>query len=80
MKTSDVGMDVHKATIVIAVLDVFDKLVSQSIIETSTRAMRDFFHAVRGELHVTCEGGHPRCCPTEWQTSPILPSHYHAAQ
>lgn len=42
MKTYYVGMDVHKATIVIAVLDANGKVVSQSIIETSTQAVRDF--------------------------------------
>ena len=36
MKKYYVGMDVHKATIAIAVLDASGKLVSQSIIETST--------------------------------------------
>ncbi len=57
MKTYYVGMDVHKATIVIAVLDAFGKVVSQSIIETSTQAVRDFFKSLRGEVHVTLEEG-----------------------
>jgi len=57
MKIYYVGMDVHKATIVIAVLDVFGKVVSQSIIETSTQAVRDFFKSLRGEVDVTFEEG-----------------------
>ena len=57
MKKYYVGLDVHKATIAIAVLDPLGKLVSQSIIETSTRALRDFFAAWRAELHVTFEEG-----------------------
>lgn len=57
MKQYYVGMDVHKATIVIAVLDAFGKAVSQSIIETSTQAVRDFFKSLRGEIHVTFEEG-----------------------
>jgi transposase len=57
MKTYYVGMDVHKATIVIAVLDGNGKVVSQSIIETSTQAVRDFFKSLRGELHITFEEG-----------------------
>ncbi len=57
MKTYYVGMDVHKATIVIAVLDAFGKVVSQSIIETSTQAVRDFCKSLRGEVHVTFEEG-----------------------
>ena len=57
MKTYYVGMDVHKATIVIAVLEVNGKVVSQSIIKTSTRTVRDYLHSLRGELHVTFEEG-----------------------
>jgi transposase len=57
MKTYYVGMDVHKATIVIAVLDGNGKVVSQSIIETSTQAVRDFCKSLRGELHITFEEG-----------------------
>ena len=56
MKTYYVGMDVHKATIVIAVLDAKGKVVSQSIIETSTQAVRDYFKSWRG-VHVTFEEG-----------------------
>lgn len=57
MKTYYVGMDVHKATIVIAVLDANGKVVSQTIIKTSTQTVRDFLHSMRGELHVTFEEG-----------------------
>lgn len=57
MKIYYVGMDVHKATIATAVLDASGKLVTQSIIETSTQAVRDFFHSLRAELHVTFEEG-----------------------
>jgi transposase len=57
MKTYYVGMDVHKATIVIAVLDANGKVVSQSIIETSTQSVRDYFKSLRGEIHVTFEEG-----------------------
>lgn len=57
MKTYYVGMDVHKATIVIAVLDANGKVVSQTIIETSTQTVRDFFQSLRGEIHITFEEG-----------------------
>jgi len=57
MKTYYVGMDVHKATIVITVLDANGKVVSQSIIETSTQAVRHFFQSLRGAVHVTFEEG-----------------------
>lgn len=57
MKTYYVGLDVHKATIAIAVLDPHGKVVSQTIIETSTQAVRDFFQSLRAEIHVTFEEG-----------------------
>jgi len=57
MKKYYVGMDVHKVTIAIAVLDASGKLVSQSIIETSTQAVKDFLHSLRAEVHVTFEEG-----------------------
>jgi transposase len=57
MKIYYVGMDVHKATIVIAVLDANGRVVSQSIIETSTEAVRDFCKSLRGEIHITFEEG-----------------------
>lgn len=36
MKTYYVGLDVHKATTAIAVLETIGKLISQSVIATST--------------------------------------------
>jgi transposase len=57
MKTYYVGMDVHKATIVIAVLGANGKVVSQLIIKTSTQTVRDYLHSLRGEIHVTFEEG-----------------------
>src|SRR5437870_11113960 len=63
MKTHYVGMDVHKATIVIAVLDAKGKVVSQSIIETSTQAVRDYFKSWRG-VKVTSEEGNQAACLT----------------
>ncbi len=57
MKRYYVGMDVHKATIVIAVLDANGKVVSQTIIKTSTQTVRDYLDGLRGEIHVTFEEG-----------------------
>ena len=57
MKIYYVGLDVHKATIAIAVLDQFGKITSQSIIETTTHTVRDYFAGLRGEAHVTFEEG-----------------------
>ena|SRR2546423_1152337 len=57
MKKYYVGMDVHKATVAVAVLDAFGKLVSQAVIETSTQAVRDYFRCLRGEVHAAFEEG-----------------------
>jgi len=54
-----VGMDVHKETIVSAVLNARGKLVMQSVIETKAQAVRDFIQGLRGTIHVTCEEGTP---------------------
>lgn len=52
-----VGMDVHLLCIVIIVTDEKGKVISRSVIETSTQAVRDFFHGLRGEIHATFEEG-----------------------
>jgi transposase len=52
-----VGMDVHKDTIVIAVLNARGKLVMESVIETKAQAVRDFVQGVRGTVQVTFEEG-----------------------
>ena len=50
-------MDVHRLCICVAVMDQQGKLRSRSVIETSTQAVRDLFHGLRGEVHVTFEEG-----------------------
>ncbi|MFN2454515.1 MAG: IS110 family transposase [Pyrinomonadaceae bacterium] len=57
MKKYYVGMDVHLATISIAVMNEQGRIVSEAIIETKTEAIGDFIKSLRGELHVTCEEG-----------------------
>jgi transposase len=52
-----IGLDVHQATISIAVLDSTGKLVMESIIETKAATILDFFHGLRGNLQVTFEEG-----------------------
>src|SRR5512133_4370710 len=52
-----IGLDVHQATISIAVLDATGKLVMQSVIATHASTVLDFIHGRRGELHVTFEEG-----------------------
>jgi transposase len=52
-----VGLDVHRDTISVAVLDVEGKLVMQSILATHAAAILDFIHGLRGSLQVTFEEG-----------------------
>jgi transposase len=56
-KTKYIGMDVHKETISIAVLDSSGKLVMESVIETKGSTIVQFIRGLRGELHVTLEEG-----------------------
>ena len=56
MRKYYVGLDVHKLTIAIAILDA-GKLITRTVIETSTEAVRDFFRNLRGEIHLTFEEG-----------------------
>ena len=45
-----IGMDVHQATISIAVLDPTGKLVMESILETRAATILQFFAGLRGSL------------------------------
>ena len=57
MTVKYIGLDVHQATTVAAVLDAHGKLVMESIIETKASTVLDFVRGLRGELHVTLEEG-----------------------
>jgi transposase len=57
MGTKYIGMDVHQATIVIAVLNEAGKCVMETIIETKTSPIVDFVRGLRGVLYVTLEEG-----------------------
>src|SRR6202140_2152565 len=52
-----IGMDVHQATISVAVLDCAGKLVMEAILETKAETILQFIHGLRGSLHVTLEEG-----------------------
>jgi transposase len=54
---SILGLDVHQATIVVAVLDSTGKLVTESILETEAATILQFFAGLRGTLSVTFEEG-----------------------
>ena len=46
-----IGMDVHKETVSIAVLDSSGKLVMESIVETKAITIVQFVRGLRGDLH-----------------------------
>jgi hypothetical protein len=51
------GMDVHKESISIAVMNAEGKLVMESIIETKASTILQFIQGLRGDLYVTFEEG-----------------------
>ncbi len=56
-RTKYVGMDVHKETIAIAVVDSTGKLVKESILETKANSILEFILGLRRNVHVTFEEG-----------------------
>ncbi len=52
-----IGLDVHQATISVAVLDSTGKLIMESILETKAATILEFFAGLRGTLSVTFEEG-----------------------
>ncbi|MEJ2245783.1 MAG: transposase, partial [Acidobacteriota bacterium] len=52
-----IGMDVHMAMTVIAVLNSTGKQIAEAIIETKASTILDFISGQRGILHVTFEEG-----------------------
>ena len=52
-----VGIDVHRDTISVAVLDEDGRLMMQSVLATRAAAILDFISGLRGTLHVTFEEG-----------------------
>src|SRR5512136_2748047 len=64
-----IGMDVHKATTVVAVLNSVGKVVAEAIVETKGSTILDFLKSQRGTLHVTFEEG----TQAAWLYDLILP-------
>src|ERR1039457_413139 len=52
-----IGLDVHQATISVAVLDSAGKLVMEAVLETKAETILQFIRGLRGSLHVTFEEG-----------------------
>ena len=55
--TKYIGLDVHKETISIAVMNSAGKLIMESVIETKAITILQFIQGLRGDLHVTFEEG-----------------------
>ena len=55
--TKYIGMDVHKESISIAVMNAAGKFVMECVIETKASTILQFIHGLRGDLHVTFEEG-----------------------
>ena len=52
-----IGLDVHQATISVAILDSTGNLVMEAILETKTETILRFLRGLRGSLHVALEEG-----------------------
>jgi hypothetical protein len=52
-----IGLDVHQATISVAVRDGTGKLVMEAILETKAETILQCFRGLRGSLHVNFEEG-----------------------
>jgi len=55
--TKYIGMDVHKESISIAVLNFAGKVVMECVIETKASTILQFIHGLRGDVYVTFEEG-----------------------
>ena len=55
--TKYIGMDVHRESISIAVLNSVGKIVLECVVETKASILLHFIDGLRGELHVTFEEG-----------------------
>ena len=52
-----IGLDVHQATISVAVMDSKGKIIMESVLETKAATILEFFGGLRGTLSVTFEEG-----------------------
>ena len=52
-----IGLDVHKESISIAVMNSAGKIVMECVIETKASTILQFIHGLSGDLHVTFEEG-----------------------
>ena len=56
-KEKYIGMDVHQASISVAVMDVKGKLIMECVLETKAATILEFIRGLRGTLAVSFEEG-----------------------
>jgi transposase len=56
-RTKYIGMDVHKESISIAVMNAAGKITMECVIETRASMILEFIDGLRGDVHVTFEEG-----------------------
>jgi hypothetical protein len=66
-----IGLDIHQATISVAVMDSAGKVVMESIVETKAATILQFFAGLRGTLWVTFEEG---TCHTGTRAIGLMPA------
>src|SRR5579875_2192049 len=64
-----IGMDVHRESISLAVMNSSGKLVMESVIETKASTILDFIRGLRGDLYITLE----ECTWANWLYDLIRP-------
>ena len=69
-----IGMDVHQATISVAVMDAQGKLIMECLLETKAATILEFIQGLRGTLAVTFEEGTSRCLVTRSAEAPCQPA------
>ena len=55
--TKYIGMDVHRESISIAVMNSAGKIVLECVVETKASIILEFIDGLRGDVHVTFEEG-----------------------
>src|SRR5260370_159001 len=55
--TKYIGLDVHKESISIAVMNFSGNVVIECVIETKASSILQFIHGLRGDVHLTFEEG-----------------------
>jgi len=61
-----IGMDVHQATISVAVMDAGGKLIMECLLETKAATIVEFIRGLQGNSVSDLRGRHVRCLVTRF--------------